>query len=258
MAAPYHSRTILGIRFFNDDLERALHIARDKGGLVLAPSGPGLAGLGKNPHYDAALRSADVNLIDSGYLAVLWRKRTGEQLRRHSGLKFIQALIDCPSFKAESRQLWVMPGEAHAESTRAYLAGEGIALPERAFYVAPFYKEMPVRDRALLERIRESSARYVILCIAGGKQEILGHWLRRELDDGPAIICIGAAIAFLSGQQAKIPAWADRIYIGWLLRILADPKTFLPRYWKARKLKQLLHRYGEKAPAPRVEPRQPA
>jgi len=250
MAEPYHSRTILGVRFFNDDLERALRIAREDGGLILAPSGPGLADLGKNPYYDEALQGADINLIDSGYLAVLWRKRTGEQLRRHSGLKFIQALIDSPAFKAEPRQLWVMPTEAHARATRDFLKGEGILLAPDAFYVAPFYKEMPVHDPALLDRILEAKARYVILCIAGGKQEILGHWLRQQLDGGPAIICIGAAIAFLSGQQARIPVWADRIYIGWLLRILADPKTFLPRYWKARKLRKLVRLYGEQAPSP--------
>ena len=248
MAAPYHSRTILGIRFFNDELEKALDIARENGGLILAPSGPGLAELGANPHYDAALRAADINLVDSGYLVVLWRKRTGEHLRRHSGLKFIKALIDSPAFKAEPRQLWVMPTEAQARSSRAFLKREGIDLPERAFYTAPFYEAMPVRDPALLERIREDEPRYVVLGIAGGKQEVLGHWLRRELGGSPAILCIGAAIAFLSGQQANIPAWADRIYIGWLLRILTDPKTFLPRYWKARKLDRLLTTFGEEAP----------
>lgn len=45
------------------------------------------------------------------------------------------------------------------------------------------------------------------------------------------------------------PRWADSIYIGWLLRILADPKTFLPRYWNARKLKKLVDRWGGDAPA---------
>lgn len=62
---------ILGIDFYNDSLERALQIAHQEGGLFLAPSGPGLSELGRNSNYDRALQQADVNLIDSGYLALL-------------------------------------------------------------------------------------------------------------------------------------------------------------------------------------------
>jgi hypothetical protein len=71
---------ILGIPFYNDSLETALQIAHNDGGLFLAPSGPGLSELGKNSHYDEALQTADINLIDSGYLALLWKKRCGESL----------------------------------------------------------------------------------------------------------------------------------------------------------------------------------
>ena len=45
-----------------------------------------------------------------------------------------------------------------------------------------------------------------------------------------------AAIAFLSGQQARIPLIFDKIYIGWLVRIIFNPFVFLPRYSKAFKL----------------------
>ncbi|CAA6678624.1 MULTISPECIES: WecB/TagA/CpsF family glycosyltransferase [unclassified Lentimonas] len=239
---------ILGIRFYNDNLEAALEIAHNDGGLFLAPSGPGLAELGKNPYYDQALQAADINLIDSGYLALLWKKRCGESLQRHSGLKFIQSLIAAPRFKGNPRQLWVMPDQSHSDATQQYLATQNIQLENQQCYLAPHYTEFPIEDQALLDTIREQRPDYVILTIAGGKQEVLGHWLRDRLDYTPTIICIGAAIAFLTGKQANIPAWADRIYIGWLLRVITDPKRFIPRYWKARKLKQILHTFGEQAP----------
>lgn len=248
MPRPFQTVRILGIDFYNDSLERALVEAHGSGGLFLAPSGPGLAELGKNPHYDRALREADVNLIDSGYLALLWQKRSRQSVERHSGLKFIKALVEDPKFRSCAKQLWVMPTPAHTEATAGYLRREGFALGDDHFYEAPFYTESPVTDAALLEKIRRDRPDYVILAIAGGKQEVLGHWLRTQLDYKPAIVCIGAAIAFLSGQQANIPPWADRLYLGWFLRILQDPKTFLPRYWKARKLKALLLTYGENAP----------
>ena len=239
---------ILGIEFHNDSLEAALDMAIHEGGLVLAPSGPGLSELGKDPHYDAALRNADINLIDSGYLALLWQKRTGESLKRHSGLKFIKALLENARFSSEAGQRWVMPSTEHIHATRAFLGESGIEVDLDAFYEAPFYEKTPIADPSLLRDIKEKKPRFIIICIAGGKQEVLGHWLREQLDYKPAIICIGAAIAFLTGQQANIPPWADRIYLGWLLRIVQDPKTFLPRYWNARKLGRLLRKYGELPP----------
>lgn len=239
---------ILGILFYNDSLETALDIAHNEGGLFLAPSGPGLAELGNNSYYDEALQAADINLIDSGYLALLWKKRTGQSLQRHSGLKFIQALIDAQSFKQNTRQLWVTPDQTHSDATKHYLETQHIQLETDHFYLAPYYTDFPIEDSALLDTIRKQRPDYVILTIAGGKQEVLGHWLRNQLDYTPTIICIGAAIAFLTGKQANIPKWADRIYIGWLLRILTDPKNFLPRYWSARKLRSLLNQFGEHLP----------
>jgi len=248
MPSPFKTVRILGINFYNDSLERALEEAHNEGGLFLAPSGPGLAELGRNSHYDRALQEANVNLIDSGYLALLWKQLTGQQLKRHSGLKFIKALIEDPICKSNSKQLWIMPTRAHIEATSDFLQRQGFALESHHYYEAPYYTESPTTDSVLLEKIRKDRPNYVILAIAGGKQEVLGHWLCEQLDYKPAIVCIGAAIAFLSGQQANIPPWADRIYLGWLLRILSDPKTFLPRYWKAWKLKKILKTYGENAP----------
>lgn len=240
---------ILGIDFYNDSLERALQIAHQEGGLFLAPSGAGLSELGRNSNYDRALQQADVNLIDSGYLALLWNKRTGQKLQRHSGLKFIEALLQEPDFKSNLKQLWVMPNEQQRDAAARHLNDIGIRLSGDKFYEAPFYQSEFVTDDALLAKIKSERPAYIILTIAGGKQEVLGNWLIQQLDYKPAIICIGAAIAFLSGEQASIPTWADRLYLGWLFRILQDPKTFLPRYWKALKLKKLVEAYGENSPS---------
>lgn len=249
MATNHNTVRILGVDFYNDSLQRALEIIHEEGGLVLAPSGPGLSELGRNPNYDAALKIADINLIDSGYLALLWNKQTGQKLQRHSGLKFIEALLKEPEFKSNSKQLWVMPNKPQREAATRHLQKEGIALSEENFYEAPFYESELVTDDKLLATIRSERPAYIILTIAGGKQEVLGSWLIQNLDYKPAIICIGAAIAFLSGEQASIPTWADRLYLGWFFRILQDPKTFIPRYWKAQKLRKLVSHYGEASPA---------
>jgi UDP-N-acetyl-D-mannosaminuronic acid transferase (WecB/TagA/CpsF family) len=69
-----------------------------------------------------------------------------------------------------------------------------------------------------------------------------------RLDYSPAVHCIGAAIGFLTGDQVRIPNWADRIFLGWLFRSLAQPKTFVPRFWSARNLPWLMWKYREQLP----------
>jgi UDP-N-acetyl-D-mannosaminuronic acid transferase (WecB/TagA/CpsF family) len=97
----------------------------------------------------------------------------------------------------------------------------------------------------MLTRLRPQ---HVVVTVGGGTQERLGLYLKRNLPYLPAIHCIGAAIAFLSGDQVHIPVWADKFYLGWLFRSLSDPKRYVPRYWDARNLFQLILRYRHELP----------
>jgi UDP-N-acetyl-D-mannosaminuronic acid transferase (WecB/TagA/CpsF family) len=108
-----------------------------------------------------------------------------------------------------------------------------------------------VHDVALLELARVRRPRFIFIGVGGGPQEKLGAWLKARLDYQPTILCTGAAIAFMTGEQARIPPWADRARLGWLARCLQNPRKFVPRYWQARKLVALYRRWGEEAPPAR-------
>ena len=90
-------------------------------------------------------------------------------------------------------------------------------------------------EALLLEQslIKENKPKYVIINLGGGVQEVLGSFIKKETENcvyKPIIICTGAAIAFLTGSQVKIPTIIDRIYLGWLARCISNPKVFVPRY----------------------------
>ncbi len=106
----------------------------------------------------------------------------------------------------------------------------------------------PVADKTLLDHLRNRRPRHVMVTLGGGTQERLGLYLKMNLDYRPAIHCIGAAIAFLSGNQVRIPVWADQAYLGWLFRCISNPFSYVPRYWRARKLVSLLLKYRERLP----------
>jgi exopolysaccharide biosynthesis WecB/TagA/CpsF family protein len=110
------------------------------------------------------------------------------------------------------------------------------------------YAQEEIVDDALLAQIERLRPQHVILTLGGGTQERVGLYLKRNLSYRPAIHCVGAAIAFLSGDQVRIPMWADRRYLGWLYRCVSEPRRYVPRYWNARKLLYLLVRYRERLP----------
>jgi UDP-N-acetyl-D-mannosaminuronic acid transferase (WecB/TagA/CpsF family) len=89
------------------------------------------------------------------------------------------------------------------------------------------------------------------LTLGGGTQEQVGYYIKRNLDFRPAIHCIGAAIAFLSGDQVRIPEWADRLYLGWLFRCFSK-SSYVSRYWNARKLLPLILHYRDNLPSVRL------
>jgi UDP-N-acetyl-D-mannosaminuronic acid transferase (WecB/TagA/CpsF family) len=141
-----------------------------------------------------------------------------------------------------------MASPLSAKRNLAWLSGQGITIPEDHICMAPIYGNAPITDPALLERLNRLRPQHVIVTIGGGTQERLGLYLKRNLSYRPAIHCIGAAIAFLSGDQVHIPVWADKFYLGWLLRSLSEPKRYGPRYLDAFKLLPLMLRYRDRLP----------
>jgi N-acetylglucosaminyldiphosphoundecaprenol N-acetyl-beta-D-mannosaminyltransferase len=239
-------RQILGIRFFVGDADEA--IARmSGGGLLVVPAAPALRNLAHDPAYREALQGADLVITDSAFMVMIWNRLKHDSIRRVSGLKYLSSLLKQPDFYLPGGSFWIMASEASARRNCAWLRRQGIELAPADRYVAPMY-EKTLEDPVLLKLLNERRPRHIVVTLGGGTQERLGIYLRSELQGKPSIHCIGAAIAFLSGDQVQIPIWADRMYLGWLFRCLSDPRRYMPRYWGARKLLSMMIRYGSSLP----------
>jgi len=236
-------KTILGIRFYVGDLAGLLAKCRE-GGMIAVPSAPVLVGMPLSDAHREAVEGSDFAITDSGFLVLLWALFKGERLRRISGLKLLRGLLAMPAFRAPGATFWVMPSPADARANGAWLERQGLVVGPGNQYVAPYYSAGPLEDPALLTLIEAGRPAFVLINLGGGVQERLGFYLRNHLTYRPTIIGIGAAIAFLSGRQANIPPWADRLFLGWLARCLREPRKFIPRYWKSLRLVSLVWRYG--------------
>jgi UDP-N-acetyl-D-mannosaminuronic acid transferase (WecB/TagA/CpsF family) len=244
-------RTILGIRFFIGTAAEAVRRMAG-GGLLVVPAAPALKDLEVKASYREALLNADMAIADSAYMVMVWNWLQKDSIRRLSGLEYLRELLKQPDVRKAGNVLWIMASPVSAERNLAWLANEGIEVPEECVYLAPMYSEQKIWDPELLERIERIRPQHILLTLGGGTQERVGLYLKRDLSYLPAIHCIGAAIAFLSGDQVRIPVWADRRSLGWLFRSMSEPRRYMPRYWNARKLLYLLIRYRERLPAPPV------
>lgn len=243
-------RQILGIRFFTGGAAEAVSLAMN-GGLIVAPSAPVLLGLEKDPIQRAAVRWSELAITDSGLMVILWKLLTGEHATRVSGLEYLKLLLDQPQLCKEGATFWVMPHEKAMDHNLRWLQQRGLPVTVDDCYLAPRYvadENGRITDPELIALVRSRRPAHVFMGVGGGVQEKLGAELLRQLDYRPSVHCVGAAIGFLSGEQARIPMWADRCKLGWLFRCIDEPSRFVPRYWEARKLVGLMIQYHGRIP----------
>ena len=244
-------RTILGVRFYVGDAEGAFERLRH-GGLMMAPAAPALKDIAAHPAYRKALLQADVVITDSAFMVLLWNLMERDSIQRVSGLEFLRTILKQEDVRRPGNTLWVMASPQSAQKNLAWLAAQGITVPSECVYLAPRYGPV-IEDSALVEQIRQTGIRHVVVTIGGGTQERLGLYLKEQLNYLAGVYCIGAAIAFLSGDQVYIPQWADRFYLGWLFRCISSPRRYVPRYWSAWQLVPLLWRFRSQLPTPSAE-----
>lgn len=245
--APRQFQRILGIRFFVGSAESAIDEISRTGGLVVVPSAPTMKDVATDPVYREAVLGADFAIADSSLMVALWNLMERNKVPKLSGLKYLRALIEQPTFRVTGGSFWVMPNRESLERARVYLHEAGMEVDDEDWYLAPMYCGN-FTDPELVARIERRRPRHVLLAVGGGTQEQLGYYLKRTLNCRPAIHCIGAAIGFLTGDQVAIPVWTDRFGLGWLWRCISKPKRYIPRYWRARVLTPLLLRYRDRLP----------
>ena len=238
---------ILGIRFFVGSAQEAIDEVSAGGGLVVVPAAPALKNLTHDERYREALLGADFAIADSALMVLLWNLMERDRIPKLSGLKYLRALIEQPGFREPEASFWVMPTPDAARRNVAWLSENGIMVCDQDVYLEPMYGPS-IKDLDLLLLLEERRPRHIVLGVGGGTQERLGLYLKQNLSYRPAIHCIGAAIAFLSGDQVRIPVWVDAWGLGWLWRSLSEPRRYAPRYWEARHLAPLLLRYRDRLP----------
>ena len=205
-----------------------------KGIFLVFPAAPAIVNIYKDKGYYQSIKNADYALFDSGYLCLLLKYLKSIKVKKFSGLKFLKLFLnEFRNKKNNNKLLLINPSYAESKLNEKYLTKNKIL--NHFHYTAPFYKK-EIKDTKLLQTIYKYRPKYILINLGGGVQEKLGFYLKRKISSKINIICTGAAIAFLTKKQAIIPDIIDKLYLGWLFRILFNPKSYILRYLKAFKL----------------------
>ena len=223
---------LFGVNFIDENFNIIKKLLK-RGGLLVLPSGPGLSDIKKNVKYHKALKNADIALFDSGYLCLLLKLKN-IHVKKFSGFLFFKKLIHSLTKEPSKKILLIDPNKNESKINYEFLKSKKILKVYN--YISPWYNTKNIKDSKLLIKIKKIKPNYIIINLGGGTQERLGSYIKNNINFKPAIICSGAAISFFTKQQAPINIFFDKIYLGWLIRIIYKPSIFLPRYLSAFKL----------------------
>ena len=241
-----HER-VLGISFFTGTVDEAVECHERNGGYIVIPAAPALIKLNYDEEYRRAMQNADLATADSGLLVLLSRLATGRKIKCISGISYFKHLLERGGFQAGETIFWVFASNRSKEKAVEWLGERGIGIKDRDCFVT-VDPPSSARDYAILVKIEESKQKHIVIAMAGGGQEKLALYLRDYLLYRPSIHCIGAALAIISGDERAIPEWAERSHLGWLLRLLAQPRMFFPRIGIACTLAWMIFRYRAELP----------
>ena len=218
-----------GIKFYNYNFAKIFTVI-DEGGYLVAPAASALTNISDDKIYHESLIKSDVAILDSGFFCILLRIFKGKKVNKFSGYLFLKNFLNL-NFSKEIKFLSIDPTQEDSNANMIYLSKNNIKNLKN--YVAPKYNNKKIIDNNLLEEIKRFQPRYIIINLGGGIQESLALYIKNNIKQKISILCTGAAIAFLTRRQAPINDLIDKLYLGWLVRTLYNPKKFFLRTLKS-------------------------
>ena len=215
------------ITFNNLDYKKFSKIISKKGFFVF-PAGPALATIQNSNIYHKAIQKADLVFFDSGFFVLLLKIFKNIDVDKFSGFKFLNLFFTYLKKNKKISVLCIDPNSKFSKSNKSYLKKLGIKKTYN--FLAPKYDPNNLSDKKLLKLINKIKPNFILTNIGGGTQEVLGMYLKKNLKFRTTILCTGGAISFFTGDQAPINTFVDKFYLGWLVRLIFNPITFLKRY----------------------------
>ena len=216
----------LGIKFYNAGYQYVLDILLKGRKYLVIPAAYALARSYYFKKERKALQKSDIAIFDSGFFCFSLRLIKNIKVDKFSGYKFLNFFLDDVRNR-NKKILSLDPSFEDLKYNKKYLQFKKFKFVKN--YLCPMYQDKVIEDKRLIKIINEYKPEFIISNIAGGKQESLALYIMQNATANSSVICSGAALAFLTGRQAPITNFIDKYYLGWLIRLIYNPKLYLGR-----------------------------
>jgi N-acetylglucosaminyldiphosphoundecaprenol N-acetyl-beta-D-mannosaminyltransferase len=174
----------------------------------------------------AALRRADLVLPDGISIVAAARLLGLAERGRVTGPSLMLRLCEW-GVPRDYRHYFYGGAEGVARRLAARLSAAYPGLQVAGTYCPPFRELGDDEELLVTERINDAKPDIVWVGLGAPKQE---KWMARQLGrlNAPALIGVGAAFDFHSGNVAWAPAWIRAIGMEWAFRLASEPR----RMWR--------------------------
>lgn len=149
---------------------------------------------------------------------------------RVPGSELVPCLFDSFNERGDLKVFLLGAQPGVAETAAANMKSQWPRVETVGVYSPPFgfEKDTAECDR-ILERIASCRPDVVIVGLGAPKQEI---WVNQHYQNiqAKAVLCVGATIDFLAGEQKRAPVWMQKSGIEWLHRMCSQPGRLVKRY----------------------------
>ena len=224
-------RDILGVKFDLIDHHRTLEIIhrwRESGkqGYVTLTNPHSVLLCRRDKNMMRATTQADLTLPDGAGISLAARLLRYEHCGRVTGPMLMLQLCDWGR-RYGYRHYFYGGAKGVADRLAQHLLQQFPGLGLAGTYCPPFRTLTPQEDAEIVEQINAARPDVLWVGLGAPKQE---KWMLQHKDrvKAPAMIGVGAAFDFHSGNAKWAPAWMRKLGLEWAYRLAQEPK----RMWR--------------------------
>jgi N-acetylglucosaminyldiphosphoundecaprenol N-acetyl-beta-D-mannosaminyltransferase len=215
-----------------------------KPSILVTPNAGHLTNIFNNPELSEIYSTAELSLIDGWPIAVAAKNASKLKITRVTGSDLLPELF---THLTKDIRVGIIGGNNESlirQSLESRFPELNIQIIDTSQWTNSVYD-----IRRLRELVQYNALSIVLLCLGHPKQELLAKELKNYDWAGSRpdwIMCVGATIDFLTGEQKRAPRFFQKIGLEWFFRLVTNPKKFIQRYLNAviPSLKLIIKSFG--------------
>jgi exopolysaccharide biosynthesis WecB/TagA/CpsF family protein len=199
--------------------------------IMVTPNAGHLTNIFDSPELSQIYSTAELSLIDGWPIALAAKNASKLKITRVTGSDLLPELF---SQLIKDVRVGIVGGNDESlirQSLETRFPNLNIQIIDTSQWTNSVYD-----IRRLRELVQYNALSIVLLCLGHPKQELLAKELKNYDWAGSRpdwIMCVGATIDFLTGEQKRAPRFIQKFGLEWFFRLVTNPKKFTHRYLNA-------------------------